>query len=279
MKIAITGATGFIGRHVISQLTKKSDDFVTIVRTLDKREVPLPKDKVLFLDIHTPPINAYELMGCPDVLIHLAWGGLPNYKSLHHFETELPAHYRFLKELIQSGLQSLVITGTCFEYGMQSGPLSENLPSRPYNPYGYAKDALRQQLEYLKIENTFNLTWLRLFYTYGAGQGPTSLYSQLCTSVARGDKTFNMSGGEQLRDYLHVSDVASSIVDLALQARDCGIINICSGKPVSIRKLVEGWIHENGWNIELDLGRYPYPEYEPMAFWGTRYKLNSYLIC
>jgi nucleoside-diphosphate-sugar epimerase len=276
MKIAITGATGFIGRYVVSELTRRSEDFVIIARPLAERPTTVPT-KVLLLDIHNPPENTFELMGCPDVLIHLAWGGLPNYKSLHHFETELPTHYRFLKALIQAGLRSLVITGTCFEYGMQSGALSENLPSSPCNPYGYAKDALRKQLEYLKTEKAFNLTWLRLFYMYGAGQMPTSLYGQLGESASRGDMFFGMSGGEQLRDYLHVSDVASSIVELTLRDRDSGIVNVCSGKPVSIRKLVEGWIRENSWKIELDLGRYPYSEYEPMAFWGERLKLEKIL--
>ena len=50
-----------------------------------------------------------------------------------------------------------------------------------------------------------------------------------------------------------------------------------SGKPISVRKLVEGWINENHWNINLNLGHYPYPDYEPLAFWGDRGKLDSFL--
>jgi len=57
--------------------------------------------------------------------------------------------------------------------------------------------------------------------------------------------------------------------------RDIGIINICSGEPVSIRKLVERWLHENNWKIELNLGHYPYPDYEPMAFWGDSSRIDS----
>jgi dTDP-6-deoxy-L-talose 4-dehydrogenase (NAD+) len=64
-----------------------------------------------------------ELAG-HDVLLHLAWDGLPNYRSLRHFEQELPAQYAFLRSVIAAGLKSLMVTGTCFEYGMQSG-LSE----------------------------------------------------------------------------------------------------------------------------------------------------------
>jgi dTDP-6-deoxy-L-talose 4-dehydrogenase (NAD+) len=193
---------------------------------------------------------------------------------LHHFEEELPAHYRFLKALVEAGLKNLLVTGTCSEYGMQSGPLSENMETQPVNPYGFAKDTLRRQLEYLQRVIPFSLTWTRLFYLYGEGQAENSLLPQLKRAVERGDRVFNMSGGEQLRDYLPISEVAKYIVSLAMTRCDNGVVNVCSGQPISVRKLVEGWIRENGWSIDLSLGQYPYPDYEPMAFWGDQNKMN-----
>ena len=85
---------------------------------------------------------------------------------------------------------------------------------------------------------------------------------------AAGQSVFKMSGGEQLRDYLPVMEVARRLVDLAVDPHDLGPVNICSGTPISVRRLVEGWIKEHGWKIELQLGQLPYPDYEPMAFWG-----------
>jgi hypothetical protein len=70
-----------------------------------------------------------------------------------------------------------------------------------------------------------------------------------------------------LSDCLPVDDVARQIAKLAMAQRDIGAINICSGNPISVRKLVEHWLNENAWKIELNLGYYPYPDYEPMAFW------------
>jgi dTDP-6-deoxy-L-talose 4-dehydrogenase (NAD+) len=86
-----------------------------------------------------------------------------------------------------------------------------------------------------------------------------------------------MSGGEQLRDFQAVTDAVRDIVALAITARNCGVVNVCSGTPISVRRLVEQWITENRWSIELSLGDYPYPDYEPMAFWGNREKLNRCL--
>ena len=116
---------------------------------------------------------------------------------------------------------------------------------------------------------------MRLFYMYGDEQPDNTLYSQLRQAVSRGDITFNMSGGEQLRDYLRVEEVAQQIVQLAIAQKNIGTINVCSGNPISVRKLVEQWLRENNWEIELNLGYYPYPDYEPMAFWGEKRDINK----
>ena len=277
MKIAVTGANGFIGRHVVAELERHSVTPVLVLRPSREILPSLSKHSIVQFDLRNPPANTFDLMGRPDVLMHLAWGGLPNYKSLHHFEEELPAQYRFLRGMVESGLENLLVTGTCFEYGMQSGSLDEERETRPSNPYGFAKDALRRQLEFLRLERPFSLTWVRLFYLYGDGQTTNSLLSQLKRAVGRGESAFDMSGGEQLRDYLHVGVVARHLISLAMTLRNNGIVNVCSGKPVSVRSLVEGWIEENGWSIDLNLGCHSYPDYEPMAFWGNASRLRNCL--
>jgi dTDP-6-deoxy-L-talose 4-dehydrogenase (NAD+) len=277
MKVAVTGSTGFIGRHLVAELARHGHALTLLARPTSVVPAEWAQHKVLRQDLLAAPAHAYELLGQPDVLVHLAWGGLPNYKALHHFEHELPLHYRFLKELVGSGLKHVLAVGTCFEYGMQSGALSEDMAAVPTNPYGFAKDALRRHLAYLQSTQPFALTWARLFYMHGAGQSESSLLPKLRAAVARGDSTFPMSGGEQLRDYLPVTQVAALLAALAATGRDDGIVNVCSGQPMSVRRLVEGWIADNHWNITPELGRFPYPDYEPMAFWGDRSKLDRCL--
>lgn len=233
--------------------------------------------RTVALDITVSPANAFRLLGEPDTLIHLAWGGLPNYKAAHHIEVELPAQFRFLSRLVEDGLGNLLVAGTCLEYGMQAGALHEELETKPTTPYGVAKDALRKRLQSLQARTPFNLTWARLFYSYGDGQSPGSLLPQLRRAVERGDATFRMSGGEQQRDYLPAAAVASCLVHLASTENDNGIVNVCSGKPATVRALVEGWVRDNNWPVTLELGHYPYPDYEPMAFWGDPTKLNRCL--
>jgi nucleoside-diphosphate-sugar epimerase len=275
--VVVTGASGFVGRAVLAALA--ADGIRPTAVTRDRQRLAdLELDLAIVEgDIGAPDPAFIAELARHDILLHLAWDGLPNYKSLHHLETELPAQYRFLKAVVAAGLRSIVVTGTCFEYGMQEGCLVENGPAQPTNPYGYAKDALRRQLSFLKQETPFALTWTRLFYMYGTGQNPKSIYSQLAAAVGRGDDHFDMSAGEQIRDYLPIEEVVELLVRLTLLGRDVGIVNICSGQPRSMRGVVESWLRDNGWRITLRLGRYPYPDYEPFAFWGSAEKLREVL--
>ena len=275
MKIAITGASGFLGRHVLAALKRAHIRPTVLVRNLPA--FVCDDVDVANFDLRHPPVDAFTALGRPDVLIHLAWGGLPHYGSLHHFEQEAPAHYSFLKMLVTSGLQHVVVSGTCFEYGMRSGPLDESVSPEPANPYGLAKMILHQQLLHLQHKQAFSLTWARFFYLYGEGQAPNSLFAQLKTAVAKNVAAFDMSGGEQLRDYLPVEKAAADLVALALLRKNTGAVNLCSGRPIAVRTLVENWIRENQWNIKLNLGHHPYPLHEPMAFWGRRDRLDQLL--
>lgn len=277
MKVAVTGASGFIGRHVVAALAAQGLPPVVTLRPNTSEPPWFAGLEVVRLDIAHPPADVFLAMGRPDVLLHLAWGGLPNYRSPRHVEHELPANGRFLNDMLAGGLDTLLVTGTCLEYGMRTGALAEDLDPRPTIPYATAKDALRGQLMQWRTSHPFHFTWARLFYLFGEGQSPASLLPQLRRAVAAGQETFDMSGGEQLRDYLPVTEAARHLVSLATARRANGVVNVCSGRPISVRELVERWIDENGWSIRLNLGKYPYQDYEPMAFWGDATKLHTIL--
>jgi len=280
-KVLVTGASGFIGNYVIEELLNRNITVIASSTSEEKVKQRSWVSKVKFISFDlkefSSSINYFDYFNEPDNIIHLAWEGLPNYKSLFHFEESLSAHYFFLKNLIVNGLKDVTITGSCLEYGLQEGCLSEDNCTQPANPYGIAKDSLRKFLEQYQHHHSFSLKWLRLFYMYGKGQNSSSLFSQLESAIQKGDKTFNMSGGEQVRDYLHVQAVASYITSTALQNNITGIINCCSGEPVKLIELVKTHIAHKGYSISLNPGYYPYPDYEPMRFWGDNSKLKTIL--
>ncbi|MEO8405990.1 MAG: NAD-dependent epimerase/dehydratase family protein [Chitinophagaceae bacterium] len=278
-KILVTGATGFIGHYVINELLGKGYSVVATSRTEQRAEQCDWFDKVHYVpfDLHEakPQQNYYQLFGQPDAMIHLAWEGLPNYKSAFHIHENLPRHIGFLTNLLQNGLKDLTVIGTCFEYGMQEGCLSEEMPAMPSNAYATAKDDLRKYLEEYAQENMVSFKWVRLFYMYGKGQNPKSLLSQLQAAIDNGDEVFNMSPGDQLRDYLPVEKVAGYIVKIAVQQKVMGIINCCSGVPVSVKQLVLDYLEEKKAEIRLNTGFYPYPDIEPKNFWGDTSKFKT----
>lgn len=278
MIVLVTGATGFIGNYVVEELLKQGIKVIATSTNIENAKSFSWYKKVTYLPYEIKgkdQLNLFEYFNKPDGVIHLAWKGLPNYTEHFHIEENLFNDYFFLKNLIENGLQNLTVTGTCFEYGMVEGCLSEDLITNPNNSYALAKDSLRKFLFELQKKYSFNLKWTRLFYMYGEGQAKNSIISQLNKAIEDKEKVFNMSGGDQERDYSKVEDVAKNIVAICLQNNIQGIINCCNGTPIKVKEFIKKYLENKNQKISLNLGFYPYSKLEPMNFWGDNSKLKK----
>lgn len=240
------------------------------LRTFDKDSLV----RTIPLDMDALPDDVYEYLLRPTHCIHLAWPGLPNYLEDHHIRHALPQSEHFLRQLVTAGLRRLVVAGTCFEYGMTEGVLSEDDDVTPTTQYGIAKNRLRESLMDSLNGAACSLVWARLFYLHGSGQSPKSLFGQLDAAIAAGATVFDMSKGEQIRDYLFVETAAEHLTKIFLSDSFAGIINICSGQRLELKALVKNHLRERGSNIELNLGVFPYPKWEPFRFWGSTDRLK-----
>lgn len=274
MKIAITGATGFIGQHIRNALAKTDHDVVLVVREIEKAGEKTARESMVLADLNQDRTDWFELFGKPDVVLHLAWGGLPNYMDDYHFKVELPIQSRFLRALINSGLKKLVVTGTCYEYGMSSGALSEDQETNPNTPYGIAKDNLRKELFELQITKSFDLTWARIFYPYGEGQSEKSLYSQLKSAILL-NQEFSMGSGRQILDFIHVEQVASSLLMMLTGCTGVGVVNLGSGKPQTVADFVKEQIGIFQSDLVPRLGRIPDRDFESVSFWSDNSRFDS----
>jgi dTDP-6-deoxy-L-talose 4-dehydrogenase (NAD+) len=169
----------------------------------------------------------------------------------------------------------LVVTGTCYEYGLTSGALVESQETNPNTPYGTAKDLLRRELFEIQLRKNFELTWTRIFYAYGDGQSEFSIYSQLRAAMLNGDQQFKMGSGKQVRDFVSVEKVASALVSLTTHRVGVGIVNIGSGEPQSVLDFVKDQILVLGAQLELLVGALPDRNFESKSFWADVSKLRA----
>lgn len=277
MKVLVTGATGFIGRYLVPELLSRGARVMASSRSAEEARKFSWYPQVQYVPFEISDASGLDLscFGSPDVLVHLAWDELNDFNSRAHLDTLLPAHLNFLGTMIRAGLSQCTVTGTCLEYGRTEGALRESRPPQPEVPYAIAKDQLRRSLNKLQQTSPFKLQWIRLFYLYGYGQNPKSLLAQLDQALANGATEFDMSPGDQLRDYLPVERAAELIARISLNGEFDGIVNCCSGRPISVQELVKERLAQLGQEIRLNLGAFPYPEYEAKSFWGDATRLNE----
>jgi nucleoside-diphosphate-sugar epimerase len=277
MKIAITGATGFIGFHVRKKLALTDNEVVLGVRNLKRvGELAINETPVEF-EMSEEGLNWFEILGKPDAVLHLAWGGLPNYMDKFHLDVELPMQLRFLKSLLNNGLDKLVVTGTCYEYGAVTGAISENQNTNPITSYGVAKDLLRKELVALQVKQNFKLTWARIFYPFGEGQSENALLSQLKSAVLAGHDEFEVKSGDSILDFINVQKVAEILLKLVEHTDGVGVVNVGSGVSKSLESFVKDQILINAWDIDLKISSRNDREYEPKSFWACTDKLTKVL--
>ena len=268
-KVIISGATGFIGRHLVPILLNNGYCVIALARNITKAQKFSWFKNVKFISYDLSNKSDYENLEGAYGLIHLAWQGLHNYDSLVHYQKNLPNSIRFVNSLVSKGVKKILVSGTCSEYGSKSGPISSNVVTSPITDYAKAKDDLRKKLEILAVNKDFDFQWARIFYLFGSGQNEKSLLSQLDRAIENNEKEFNMSAGEQLRDYLPVEEVAKQLFEL-YKSEKTGVHNICSGKPVSVKTLVNRHLKKRNSKININFGYFPYLEHEPMEFWGIK---------
>lgn len=269
----LTGATGFVGRQVLQELAKRGCRARLVVR--DGKQDQIPNDAGIESVIASADLwaesDAWWANVCRDVdtVIHVAWYAQPGQymRSPKNMEC-LAGTLQLADGAVQAKVRRFIGIGTCFEYDLSAGHLSVQTPLRPSEPYAAAKAAtfmvLSQSLPILGVE----FAWCRLFYLYGEGEPEQRLVSYLRAKLEAGEPA-ELTTGTQVRDYLDVCDAGRMIVDVAVGDVQ-GPVNICSGKPITVRELAEQIADEYGRRDLLRFGVRPDNLVDPPRVVGVR---------
>ena len=271
MKILVTGANGYIGSKVVKKLCDLGNEVVATDMNntnIDKRA------EFIKADIFENRSDCFSFFGKPDVCLHLAWRDGFVHDSPKHMG-DLSSHYRFLCSLIDGGLKQIACMGTMHEIGYFEGCVDENTPCNPLSMYGVAKNALRKSLELYCTEKKCKYQWLRAYYIYGNDDFGHSIFVKIRQASKEGKKTFPLNSGKNKYDFIFVNDLAKQISYAVSQNRVLGIINVCTGKPISLGEEVEWYVKKNKLDIRFEYGKYPDRPYDSPCIYGSNKKITE----
>jgi len=264
-QVLLTGASGFIGRHSILPLVERGFDVHCVYRIKKPDTIPEMKHVTWH---QTDLLNENDVKKLfdsvsPAYLLHFAWEVTPGtyLESIKNYDW-LVSSLHLLHEFAESGGTRAVCAGTCFEYDLASGYCTEYLtPTVPSTYYGSCKHYLQSISEKYADKKGFDFAWGRIFYPYGPYEYPTRLVPSVIQALLKGE-TAQCTHGNQIRDFLHVADVADVFAAI-LDSEVNGIINIGSGEPVSIKELVMEIAQLLGKEDDIQLGALSEREDEP----------------
>lgn len=236
-RFLVTGASGFIGRHAVTELLDQGHDVVALSRSahhIDERASRLRCDLLAEADLG-PVIQAANA----DTLLHFAW------ETRHGYYWEAPenldwlaASVRLVKTFREAGGRRVVIAGTCAEYLAPPDGICDALstPCSPRHLYSASKDSLRRVVEIYARKTGLSFAWVRVFHLTGPGEFENRLVPAAIRAFAEG-RVFETKAAEKRLDIMDVRDCGRGFATIGASDIE-GPVNVGSGVPVTIAEIV-----------------------------------------
>jgi len=272
-KVLLTGATGFIGRACLGPLVERGFDVHAVASRAPRDCDPRATWHVEDLLAPAGPERIVEAVR-PSHVLHFAWYAVPGKYWTAPENTEwMRATAGLASAFARAGGERFVGAGTCAEYDWSGGHCDEwKTPLEPATPYGRAKHAAHLSVE-TAARDRFSSAWGRIFFLYGPHEDPSRLVPGVIRSLLDGREAL-CTAGTQVRDFMHVQDVADAFVAL-LAGGVTGAVNIASGRPVRLADVVNAIAAQLNAAPLVRLGARPIPAGEPPSITAATSRLRD----
>ena len=273
-RVLVTGGNGYIGRHVTQAVADRGDAVVAAVRSVP--EDPIPGVEYRALDLFDQEARRGLLDGGYDLCIHAAWENGFQHNNPSHME-QVSDHFKLLEAVLAAGTEHIAVLGSMHEIGYHEGEIGEDTPEAPTTIYGIAKCALKNTLRLHMQSHYPNATfqWLRAYYIFGDDLRNHSVFTKLLLAAQEGKEEFPFTSGTHQFDFITIQELSRQIAAVTAQNEVTGVIECCSGVPVSLGEKMEQFIQENDLSIRLKYGAFPEPAHESPGVWGSTEKLKK----
>ena len=243
-KILVAGGSGFIGTNLINKLSSEGNEVISISKNKNKNKFLYKKNNVNYLSYNLAnPLNKRNLESLKGVEYIINCSGYIDHKSFSKggseiFNSNLQILQNLIKIAINSRVKTFVQIGSSDEYGKRKSPIKESSRESPISPYALGKLASTHILQQYFREGLLNTVILRPFLVFGELQNKNRFLPYLINNCLN-DNEFKVTKGEQIRDYLYVKDFINGLTNCLNNKKAYGeVINIASGKPISIKEVV-----------------------------------------
>lgn len=277
-RVLVTGANGYIGTHLIKELTKQKQYFC--VTALDIDNIYLDKD-VNFIKLNIfdeiESSDFFKTFKDYDICVHLAWRDGFKHNSISHIN-DFAGHFNFLNKLYEVGISHFAVAGSFREYGKVNGIADESKIIIPDNFYTLSKMMLKYALDILfKDKENICFQWFRPFTVYGDDFMNDSIMSKIIKWEKDGKETFPFTDGNEQYDYIHVDELSKQITAIISQRDISGVIDCCSGSPTKLSDKIEDFLKDNNFKIKPEYGIFESRSYDSKVIFGDNTKINKIL--
>lgn len=257
MRVFVTGATGGVGRFVVRELLEYNFQVACLVRANSKDLlsgiVAIEGDLTKVADIETE-FAKFQ----PDTIVHLGWIGVDKKEKENEAQIQnLQATVSLLGLARKYGVKDFIGMGSEAEYGIHGRKIDESAATLPLTKYAMTKLASGLVSEKICKDSGIRFAWLRLFSSYGPGDRPGSLMSQLIKALLS-NQPMDLSACVQVWDYVHVRDIARLIVLMAPGVKESGFYNLGGGQAQVLKQIVSKIVEITGSKSVLNFGAIPY---------------------